>query len=97
MRCVKTGIKFQVPQFREDTFHGDMFFVNAFGIYLIRGVASGTSDQNPDIVLAPADDIFCIRSISKHFRDFFIQWNDHDLALDINEDPTIIIDDTRFF
>jgi hypothetical protein len=97
MRCVKTGIKFQVPQYREDTFHGDMFFVHALGIYLIRGIAQGTSYQTPDIVLAPSDDMFCIRSVSKQLREHFIQWTDHDIELDIDEDPTIIIDDTRFF
>ena len=97
MRCVKTGIKFQVPQFREDTFHGDMFWCNSLGFYLIRGIAQGTSDNTPDLVLSPIDDAYSIDSVSKSLQEHFLKWNDHDINLDIDGDPTVVIDDTRFF
>ena len=97
MRCVKTGIKFQVPQFRDDTFHGDMFWCNSLGFYLIRGIAQGTSDITPDLVLSPIGDAYSIDSASQSLQEHFLKWNDHDINLDIDVDPTVVIDDTRFF
>lgn len=97
MRCVKTGITFQVPVFREDTFHGDMFFNTELGIYLIRGIAQETSDVFPQIILSPLRDAFMIDSVEDSFAEKFLQMNDHDLRLDIGDPACVLIDDTRFF
>lgn len=97
MRCIKTGIKFQVPQFREDTFHGDMFWCNELGFYLIRGIAPGTSDCAPDMILSPIGDAYAIDSVSEGLKQQLLEWTDHDITLDIDGDPTVVIDDTRFF
>lgn len=96
MRCVKTGLTFQVPTFREDTFHGDLFFNFELGIYLIRGIAPGTSDCMPNIVLSPVRDAYSIIGVDGKFADAFNEMNDHDIRLDMDE-PMVLIDDTRFF
>lgn len=97
MRCVKTGIKFQVPEFRDDIFHGDMFW-NSLGFYLIRGIPNGTSDPDmvkPDLILSPHRDYYMIDSYGESIRKHFIEWNHRDLASDVS--TPVIIDDTRFF
>ena len=96
MRCVKTGLTFQVPAFRDDTFHGDLFFNFELGIYLIRGIASATSDDVPQMILKPVRDAYLIFDVDTKFADKFKEMNDHDIRLDM-EDPMVLIDDTRFF
>ena len=96
MRCVKTGLMFQVPELREDTFHGDMFFNVELGIYVIRGIASGTSDSKPHLILSPVHDAYSIIGVDGKFATNFNEMNDHDIGLDMNE-PMVLIDDTRFF
>ncbi len=96
MRCVKTGLTFQVPTLCDDTFHGDMFFNCELGIYLIRGIAPETSDTKPQMILNPVRDAFVIAVVDGKFADKFKEMNDHDIRLDM-EDPMVLIDDTRFF
>ena len=96
MRCVKTGLTFQVPAFREDTFHGDLFFNFELGIYLIRGIPSGTSDCMPNIILDPVHDVYSIIGIDGKFADKFEEMNGRDIRLDMDK-PMVLIDDTRFF
>lgn len=95
MKCVKTGVKFQVPQFREDTFHGDLFWCNALGFYLIRGIPQGTSDYTPDLILSPADDAYSIDSIGDSLIRHFLEWTDQDIRNSV-ETVCVVIDDTRF-
>ena len=99
MRCVKTGLKFKVPQFREDTFHGDMFCSYELGIYLIRGIAPGTSDCAADITFVPYDDAYAIGSVDPGFAKKFSSMNNHDIQLGIlnGTNACVIIDDLRFF
>lgn len=96
MRCVKTGLTFQVPSLCDDTFHGDMFFNFALGIYIIRGVAPGTSNCTPMIILLPESDAYEIVGVDGGFANKFKEMNDHDICLDMNE-VMVLIDDTRFF
>lgn len=96
MRCVKTGLTFQVPAFRDDTFHGDLFFNVELGIYLIRGIAYSTSDVMPQMILNPVHDAYAIAGVDAKFADKFKEMNDHDIRLDM-EGPMVLIDDTRFF
>ena len=96
MRCVKTGLTFQVPSLFEGTFHGDMFLNQEIGIYIIRGIANQTSDYPPDITLYLIGDAFAIDKIKESFAECFEQFNEHDIRLDVDE-PIVIIDDTRFF
>lgn len=96
MRCVKTGLTFQVPALREDTFHGDMFFNIELGIYLIRGIAAETSDFAPQLILSPVRDAFEIVGVDGGFAKKFKEMNDHDIFLDM-DGAMVLIDDTRFF
>ena len=96
MRCVKTGIMFQVPEFREDTFHGDMFYCTELALYLIRGVARDTSDITPHLVLSPFGDAYEIDKIDPKFEADFRRINGDQLKLEVNL-VCVLIDDTRFF
>ena len=96
MRCVKTGLTFQVPAYREDTFHGDLFFNVELGIYLIRGIAPETSDCLPNIVMSLVHDAYSIIGVDESFAEKFKKINNHDIRLDMDK-PMVLIDDTRFF
>jgi len=93
MQCMKTGLMFNVPEFNDDTYHSDMFYNETTGVILIRGVASGTTMQEPDMKLKTNGDAFEANFLS---IDLNAQLKKYYPDLDITDIP-IIISDTRFF
>lgn len=93
MRCMKTGLRFNVPEYNDDTYHADMFYNKSVGCAIIRGAGKGTSDQIPDMKLYPHEDSFVIRVMTDTLRN---QLHTYFPDLDLST-LKVIIDDTRFF
>lgn len=95
MKCVKTGIMFSGEGIGEDTFHGDMFFNETLNIFIIRGIAQGTSSCKPDITIKKNDQVWYIYTIDEKFKLNFERMN-CGMKLSVGG-STILVDDTRFF
>jgi len=94
MKCVKTGLQFQIRDREYDgTFVGDLFYHTELNVYILRGIPQGTSTCDPDIVYCRHGStyfpIVMTEEIKVHWRD----WVPETVEMVL---PTII-DDTRFF
>jgi hypothetical protein len=90
---MKTGLRFNVPEFNDDTYHSDMFYNKSANVVLIRGIPKETTDELPDIVLKTNGDAFGMLYITEDLKATILKYFPD---LDLNA-MKIIIDDTRFF
>jgi hypothetical protein len=92
---MKTGLRFNVPDYDDDTYHADMFYNKSTGVVIIRGLGKGTSDNDPDMRLQPIPngDAFTMLAITEEVKTQIAKYFP-ELTWDSLK---IIIDDTRFF
>jgi hypothetical protein len=93
MRCMKTGLRFNVPEYNNDTFHADLLYNKSVGCAVIRGLGKAVSDNDPDMRLIPSGDAFGLLSMTD---DLYEQLTKYFPDVDL-ETLKFIIDDTRFF
>lgn len=93
MRCMKTGLRFNVPEFNDDTYHADLFYNKSVGVAIIRGLGKGVSDNDPDMRLAPVGDAFTMIAITEDLKTMIAKYFP---GVDL-QSLQFIIDDTRFF
>lgn len=91
MKCMKTGIKFQVHPMSA-IYHADMYYCQDLNCFVIRVLAPGESNQIPDIILAPVTDTFFVQETSIAFLSWWHEWNP---SIQLPGTP-IIIADSRF-
>lgn len=96
MKCVKTGLMFRVPELLEETFHGDMFYNTMCDVYVIRGIAKGTSNNTPQVELRKHGDAYGFLTITDDFSEWFFKCNHMEIQHGVRISP-VIIDDERFF
>ena len=102
MKCIKTGLRFQIATFNDDdesldndesTYHGDLFYNAVTHVMILRGVAQQTSTMTPDAKLHSVGDAYAFDNMTKALRDMFTIY-----VPEIDMSKTyIIISDTRFF
>jgi len=92
MRCVKTGLKFQVHPDVINTYTGDLFYCGSLNCLLLRGISSGTMEVTPHVIFEADSDIFKVTENSYAFASWWGEWN-----RGIDMQLPCIIDDTRFF
>jgi len=91
MRCVKTGITFQLDH-SSDTYHGDLFYSKDVGCLVIRGVApQPTRESTPDVTLTLITDSYLMRLKSQRFIEWWREWNNN-VPLSL---PILVVD-SRF-
>lgn len=92
MRCMKTGLRFSVPEFNDETYHGDMFYNAEADVAIICGIAKGTSNMIPQIILEKFGDVYYGTPISE----LEIMIKKYFPNVDIRTLQIIVVD-TRFF
>lgn len=93
MKCMKTGLRFNAPEFNDDTYHGDLFYNKTTGVAVIAGVAKATSTLPPDMKMVSDGDAFTISFTFKILGEMLVKYfPDVDL-----ETLKVIIADTRFY
>lgn len=90
MKCIKTGIKFQIND-QPETWHGDMYYIKPANVYLIMGIPKGYSNITPNIIIRPFKDMYEVIFCSDEFNQFMTEWNSEYPKVEI-----IIIADSRF-
>lgn len=93
MKCVKTGLKFSVIGFDLETFHGDMFFCETLNVFIVRGIANGTSSMVPDITFKQHADIHMVEHVNEKFLANYERMNRTTVPTNFK----VFIDDSRFF
>lgn len=93
MRCMKTGLCFNVPVFNDDTYHADLFYNETAGVAIIRGLGAAVSTQAPDMKLEPNGDAFAVVGMTPALKEQLAKYYSYvDMHL-----VHVIIDDTKFF
>jgi hypothetical protein len=90
---MKTGLRFQVPAFNDDTYHSDLFYNQTVNVGLIRGLGKKSSEQAPDMRLAPYGDAFKMMAITEELSAQLTKYYPELVLTDL----VFIIDDTKFF